>query len=286
MIDLDPVGQTALGVAYLRAYESHRDDAVFVDPLAAGMYGAMVTDADGHLVALPTAGDRASRDRRAMYQWIVARTAFLDDMCRIAARTGVRQFVILGSGLDARPVRLDMGPAALWYELDRDQVIEVKEALLVEHDLHALGTRHAVRADLSGDWLAALESAGFDATVPTCWLAEGLVMYLDAATVHRIVATVTEVSAPGSRLGLTLRSRRTALADGTFAHISALWHDDPGVVDDLTAAGWECTFGDAQAVLAAHGRVLTATTDGCDVASTGASLVAATYGASRVGVGD
>lgn len=38
MIDLDEVGRTALGVAYLRAYESRRPNAVFVDPLALGLY--------------------------------------------------------------------------------------------------------------------------------------------------------------------------------------------------------------------------------------------------------
>ena len=83
MIDLDEVGRTALGVAYLRAYESRRPNAVFVDPLALGLYGSAVVDDAGHLRELPPADDEAGRERRAMYHSIVGRTLFLLSLIHI-----------------------------------------------------------------------------------------------------------------------------------------------------------------------------------------------------------
>ncbi|GAB3872795.1 hypothetical protein GCM10029964_011830 [Kibdelosporangium lantanae] len=54
--------------------------------------------------------------------------------------------------------------------------------------------------DLADDWVAPLRAAGFDPGLPTFWLAEGLVMYLAAAAVDRLLSTVTGLSAPGSEL--------------------------------------------------------------------------------------
>ena len=254
MIDLDEVGRTALGVAYLRAYESRRPNAVFVDPLALGLYGSAVVDDAGHLRELPPADDEAGRERRAMYHSIVGRTLFLDEVFTTGAADGVRQFVILGAGLDARAFRLDLGPDAVFYELDRPAVTEVKEQLVAEHSLVAHGQRRVVSADLAGDWLTELRSAGFRPGEPTCWLAEGLLAYLDTDVVWQTIAAITSASAAGSRIGLTVRLPGARPPEDPFASVASMWKPDPGIVDRLVASGWECRSADARTVLTAHGR--------------------------------
>ncbi|MGC5245757.1 SAM-dependent methyltransferase [Gordonia sp. DT219] len=295
MTDLDALGRTALGVAYLRARESGRADALFQDPLASALFSA----AEGEDVAsTPTAdsgtgdsgpGDSGTGDRarRGMYHWIVARTLFFDELCRRAAADGVRQFVILGSGLDARAFRLDLGTDSLVVELDRPAVIDVKESLVAEHGLAPTGTRRVVAADLTAEWWPALSSAGVTTDAPICWLAEGLLAYLAPEAVWRVIDTIGSASVSGSRLGATVRSGRARPARDPYADVAKLWHPDPGIVERLTGTGWTCERTDAAAVLAAYGRDVCAPRTGATIASrTGSNLLAARYGSVSVGVAD
>jgi O-methyltransferase involved in polyketide biosynthesis len=63
-----------------------------------------------------------------------------------------------------------------------------------------------VAADLTKPgWTAVLErEAGFDPRVPTLWVAEGLLYYLDPATVPGMLSEAASVSAPGSALVATI----------------------------------------------------------------------------------
>ncbi|WHU49591.1 SAM-dependent methyltransferase [Gordonia sp. L191] len=291
MIDLDAVGQTALGVAYVRAYESLRRDALFTDPLAVALFESAVTDPDGTLLPMPPVTDAAGRERRGMYHWIVARTLFLDDLFGSAARDGIEQFVILGSGLDARAFRLDLGPAAVVYELDRPPVVEVKEALVAEHGLLATTGRRVVQADLITDWLPTLIEAGLRTDEPTCWLAEGLLVYLEPEIARRVIDTIGAASAPGSRVGVTVRSTRRTSTDGPFAQVAALWHEDPGIAGRFADTGWTCELTDTVSVLAAAGRAIDAELAGPGTVDDGsprpsASLLAGRYASRSVGRAD
>jgi hypothetical protein len=128
-----------------------------------------------------------------------------------------RQVVVLGSGMDSRPWRLKLPAGLHWYEVDRADVLEAKEAALEaagaelgepvtpmrrsysvnallerkigSFDHHATGGgAHPLRAELwsavatdLGDpsWVKALAQAGFDASKPTAWVAEGCARWGD-----------------------------------------------------------------------------------------------------------
>ena len=60
--------------------------------------------------------------------------------------------------------------------------------------------RRTVAIDLREDWPAALREAGFDASQPTAWLAEGLLIYLPPEAQDRLFDLITELSAPGSTI--------------------------------------------------------------------------------------
>ncbi|MBP0656671.1 class I SAM-dependent methyltransferase, partial [Mycobacterium tuberculosis] len=82
---------------------------------------------------------------------------FLDDVFEAAVADGITQFVILGSGLDGRGFRLDLGSRATLFEVDRPSVTEVKGDLVAQSGLEPTVDRRVVASDLADDWLRALQ---------------------------------------------------------------------------------------------------------------------------------
>ncbi len=200
------VGATATMVAAARALAANADEPVIDDPFAAPLVRAVgvdfftkLVDDDFDLAALePDAAEGLTRFANGM----AARTRFFDDFVLDAARAGVRQFVILASGLDARAYRLPWPAGSVVFEIDQPEVIEFKTKALA--DLGALPTtdRRAVAVDLRFDWPAALTEAGFEASRPTAWIAEGLLGYLPPEAQDRLLDQIAELSAPGSRVAV------------------------------------------------------------------------------------
>lgn len=132
---------------------------------------------------------------------LAAHTRFVDEFLADAGRAGIRQVVILGSGLDTRPYRLWWPHGTTVYEIDHPQVLDFKSELLRGLGAGLAVNRRAVGVDLRRDWLAALRRVGFDAAQPTVWIAEQLLVgYLPPDAQNRLLQDVTAVSAAGSRL--------------------------------------------------------------------------------------
>jgi methyltransferase (TIGR00027 family) len=131
---------------------------------------------------------------------LAAHTRFVDEFLADAGRAGIRQVVILGSGLDTRPYRLWWPPGTTVYEIDRPQVLDFKSELLRGLDAELAANRCALGIDLRQDSLAALWRVGFDAAQPTIWVAEQLLVgYLPPDAQNRLLRDVTAASAAGSR---------------------------------------------------------------------------------------
>ena len=269
MADLDDLGLTALGVAWARAAESSRDDALFDDPLAEAI--ARIRPRGSEFGGDDGTDERGSAKIRAMYDWIVARTVFLDEVFAAAVAAGITQFVILGSGLDGRGFRLDFGSGAKLFEVDRPSVVEVKEDLVAQSGLAPTVERRVVASDLADDWLRALQGKGFRADLPSAWLAEGLFVYLPDELGLRVIEGMTAASESGSRVGATVRRAASSVVDDSaadpFADVRKLWRSDVDVAQHLDAAGWNCELSDTRDVLAAHGRSLSET-DGAQESAT------------------
>jgi O-methyltransferase involved in polyketide biosynthesis len=108
--------------------------------------------------------------------------------------------VQLGCGLDTRFLRVDNGEVA-WYDLDMPPVIELRREFFTENGRYHMLAASA--ADLA--WVEAVT----DRDRPVLVIAEGLLMYLDAADVQRLVLRLRE-SFPGCRLIADVFSRQTA----------------------------------------------------------------------------
>ena len=202
--DIDTsVGTTAVMVAAARAAETAAADPLISDPYAR----ILVDGAGGGPWSMMLDEDFAARaeeiDPEAavlfthMGNYQAVRTRFFDDYF---AEAGLRQVVILASGLDSRAFRLSWPAGTTVFEIDQPKVLEYKRQVLAEHGVRPTATRVEVAIDLRQDWPAALRSAGFDDTVPTAWLAEGLLMYLPGDAQDRLFEQITALSAPGSRI--------------------------------------------------------------------------------------
>ncbi|BBX46260.1 class I SAM-dependent methyltransferase [Mycobacterium cookii] len=195
------VGATATMVAAARAAASRRPDPVIDDPFAEPLVRAvglnLFTRVASGEIDFADVDDDAGFPR--MVDTFAARARIYDDYFAEAGRAGVRQVVILASGLDARPYRLSWPAQTTLYEIDQPEVIEFKTTTLA--GLGAVpGAQHRpVGIDLRADWPAALRSAGFDARQPTAWLAEGvLIGFLPPDAEVRLLDSVIELSATGS----------------------------------------------------------------------------------------
>ena len=246
-VTLDGVGGTGLTVAAVRARETARPDRLFADPLAATFAEAGGLDPDS-----PPGGRRAV----ALRVWVVGRTVFLDELLAGASQQGCRQVVLLGAGFDARAFRLPWPPGTRCFEVDTPDVLGPKDEVLAAAHAEPACERVVVPCDLRDDWPAALRAAGLDPARPTAWIAEGLLVYLSAADVDRLLASVTRLSAPGSWLGLTMTTREAdGLADTRLATLrQSRAPDDP--VGWLAGLGWAADVSDLREVLRAHGRPL------------------------------
>ncbi len=130
---------------------------------------------------------------------MVARTVAIDDAVRTA---GAPQLVILGAGLDGRAWRMPELRDVVVFEVDHPDSQRDKQAR-VSRLTPASGDIRFVPVDFTRDSLDdALAKAGHDATRPTTWVWEGVIMYLTPADVEKTLAIVARRSAPGSRLAL------------------------------------------------------------------------------------
>jgi methyltransferase (TIGR00027 family) len=131
---------------------------------------------------------------------MAVRTRFFDAFFRAATQAGIRQAVILASGLDARAYRLDWPAGMTVFEVDQPEVIAFKTTTLADLGAEPTTDRRTVAIDLRNDWPAALIEAGFDKNQPTAWIAEGLLGYLPPEAQDRLLDNISALSAAGSRL--------------------------------------------------------------------------------------
>ncbi|ETB47505.1 S-adenosyl-L-methionine-dependent methyltransferase [Mycobacterium avium 10-5560] len=198
------VGATATMVAAGRAMATKDPRGLIDDPFAEPLVRAVGVDfftkmMDGELDL--DAIENATPVRiQSMVDGMAVRTKYFDDYFVDATDAGVRQVVILASGLDSRAYRLPWPAGTVVYEIDQPRVIEFKSNTLAEVGAEPTATRRTIPIDLRGDWPAALSAAGFDPAAPTAWLAEGLLIYLPPEAQDRLFDNITALSALGSTI--------------------------------------------------------------------------------------
>ncbi|MDT5023284.1 MAG: hypothetical protein QOI33_3808 [Mycobacterium sp.] len=263
------VGATATMVATSRAMASRGPEPLLDDPYAEPLVRAVglapfvrVLDGDVSLETDPLL------NRKTRTEQMAVRTRFFDDFFTAAAASGIRQSVILASGLDTRGYRLPWGDGVVVYEIDQPAVIEFKTRTLADLGAAPTAELRTVAIDLREDWPAALRARGFDVSQPTAWSAEGLLPYLPGDAQDRLFDNITALSAPGSRLATEHVPDPNAFTDERLQQISDRWRSFgfdlnaadlfyPGersvVVDYLTEHGWQVDAHPARELYARNG---------------------------------
>ena len=262
------VGATATAVAASRAMASQNPDALLNDPWADPLVRAVGIDTFVKLIDGETGQtDDPLLNPGAMNEQIAVRTRFFDDFFVLAAESGIRQAVILASGLDTRAYRLPWPADTKVFEIDQPEVIAFKTRTLADLGAEPAAERTTVAIDLREDWPAALVEAGFDPKLPTAWSAEGLLVYLPPDAQDRLFDNIAGLSAPGSRIAtehmdlrdvpadwadrLTERSRRI----GSNINLAELFYsgDRNPAADYLKDHGWHIDIQTTSQIYAANG---------------------------------
>ena len=116
---VENISDTARWVAFFRAEESERPDAVFHDPFARRLAGDK-----GEQIANAIEFSRKN-------SWsFVARTYLFDEFIKQHVEQGYDMIVNLAAGLDARPYRMQLPKTLQWIDVDLPAMINYKNEIL------------------------------------------------------------------------------------------------------------------------------------------------------------
>lgn len=275
------VGATATMVAAARAAATRRPRPVITDQFAEPLVRAVGLD----VFTKVAAGELDFEDFERglgfprVTDTFAARARYYDDYFAEATRAGIRQVVIVASGLDSRAYRLSWPVGTTVYEIDQPEVIEFKTTTLRALGAEPVASYRPVGIDLRDAWPPALRAAGFDATQPTAWLAEGvLIGFLPPPAEVRLLDDVDSLSAGGSRFSADFGSLNAGTPEaqeqarlmaqgwrqqGLELDIAALTY--PGEHTDVAAhlrtQGWEASRSTLPDLFAAAGLPVLAEAD-------------------------
>ncbi|HKP43959.1 class I SAM-dependent methyltransferase [Mycobacterium sp.] len=283
------VGATALFVAASRALEAQKPSPLAVDPYAevfcravGGMWAEVL---DGKPTDIPLT---TTEFGKYFVNYQGARTKYFDTYFRAAADAGVRQIVMLAAGLDSRAYRLDWQDGTVVFELDRPQVLEFKREVLSQHGATPSAERREIAVDLRDDWPQALRDNDFDASKPSAWIAEGLLIYLPGTAQAQLFAGFDGLAASGSHVAVEdtvpldaelYAARREdggyETADGSN-FFTLTYNEQHAPADQwLTERGWDATATPLSSYLNSAGRPIPEADSDAGVMSGKISLVSA-----------
>jgi len=265
----------ALGRALADAGLSHVPD--FQDPTARVFLNEKGKRSLAKTMHAARKGGIRLESARVMADLIALRTAAIDTAVRDAIAAGATQLVILGAGYDGRAWRMPELAGVRVFEVDHPATQGDKRAHLSELP-PATGLVSFVSIDFERESLGAvLDRAGHDRSSPTCWIWEGVVMYLTRDAMRATAGGIAGRSAPGSTLIVNYHTiHRRFLARLIFrligepqisAWIPAEMAADLGSVglvvrEDSSMADWNDRFaqGKAKVERAAYMRIAIART--------------------------
>ena len=174
----------------------------FSDPTARAFLSEKGKKSLAKTETLARAGKRSMsfEAARVMADMMALRTSAIDAALREAISAGATQLIILGAGYDGRAWRIPELSGIKVFEVDHPATQGDKRARVASLPEPA-GIVTFVSIDFERESLdTVLTRAGHDPSAPTCWIWEGVVMYLTRDAMRGTLANVAKRSAPGSTL--------------------------------------------------------------------------------------
>jgi methyltransferase (TIGR00027 family) len=188
---------TAYGTAMQRAAHQIFDDPrIFEDPFALRIIGA---DREALLWSNPERYQ--TRRSLAVRAFVVMRSRYAEDALAQAIRRGVRQYVILGAGLDTFAYRNPYPDRVRVMEVDHPSTQAWKRERLRESGIRIPGSLIFAPIDFETQTLEdGLKRAGFRSGEPAFFSWLGVVVYLTEAAVMQTLRFVASSAAPDSEI--------------------------------------------------------------------------------------
>jgi methyltransferase (TIGR00027 family) len=198
----------------------HREEPppwILDDPLALTLAGEQGLEIRERLLA-----ELPRPSLLAFCRWVCVRARFTEDIVEQAVAGGVRQYVILGAGLDTFSYRRhDLLGRLKVFEVDHPATQAWKRLRLGE--LHIGPPTNLVFAPVDFEretMRQGLEAAGFDFETPAVFSWIGVTMYLTLEAIKATLATIAGCPA-GTRIVLTYNQPQAAL-QGMGAQVEAV----------------------------------------------------------------
>jgi methyltransferase (TIGR00027 family) len=181
---IENVSDTARWVAFYRAMETERPDAVFRDPYARRLAGP-----EGERMV-----DEMPRGRTTAWAMITRTAVFDEIILEFVRRRNVDLVLNLAAGLDARPWRLALPPSLRWVDVDLPAMLAYKARIM--GDAQPACRYEALPVDLvnANERAAVFSRLGSEASTALV-VTEGLLIYL---TDEQVAALASELHAQRS----------------------------------------------------------------------------------------
>jgi methyltransferase (TIGR00027 family) len=137
-----------------------------------------------------------------LYEYVIARTRFIDGEFKKALEEGVEQVLIFGAGFDSRGVRFQgLSKHARVFELDVPVTQAVKIGRFKEKGIGIPDNLVFVPIDFETQSIRErLMESGFAQGKQSLFLLEGLTMYLQPESVDKTFRIIRELAGEGSRV--------------------------------------------------------------------------------------
>lgn len=139
---------------------------------------------------------------KGIYEYVIARTRYIDALCETAIRDGISQIAVIGAGFDSRSVRFgEKNPSIRIFELDAVFTQSEKIVQFRKRKISVPDNVIFVPINFNNESIREkLEQSGFDKKKESLFILEGIIMYLDENAVSTLFSEIHDLSVPGSRL--------------------------------------------------------------------------------------
>lgn len=200
--------------AYLRGYHAlHDHPIIFDDPIAFELIPEQVRTAlEQHLAkssrGMADESPGINNDSEAlrlgvqiMAGAILARARYAEDCLEEAVKQGVKQYVILGAGMDTFAFRRPDLKDIQVFEIDHPDTQDLKRLLLIKHNLETPANHHFIPVDFTRENLvSALKNASYDPRSLSFFSWLGVTHYLPEESIYSTLKDIASISAPGSQI--------------------------------------------------------------------------------------
>ena len=175
---------------------------------------------------------------KGIYEYVIARTKYIDAVFRQALAEQFDQVLIFGAGFDTRAIRFQdaIGNTRV-FELDVSVTQQAKIGQYQKRLLDVPLNLKFIAIDFDKDSLSMkLNEAGFYKQQRTLFMLEGLVMYLQPESVDATFQAIRDYAGKGSRV----------VFDYIYASVlrnEGIYYGETGIVQTVSGAGEQWHFG-------------------------------------------